>query len=134
MRVMAQMLMPFILLFGIYVIMHGELGPGGGFQGGVILAAGYILYALVHGTAAGERAFAARLSDRLSSIGVLVYAGVGVAAVLLGGAYLDYNALNASNPPAGQALGILLVELGVGVTVSAVMVTLFNELVRAERR
>ena len=111
-----------------------ELGPGGGFQGGVILAAGYILYSLVHGTDAGERAFPMSWSDRLNSVGVLIYAGVGVATLLLGGTYLDYSALNASNPSAGQALGILLVELGVGVTVCAVMVTLFNELVRAGRR
>jgi len=134
MRVMVQLLAPFILLFGFYVIMHGELGPGGGFQGGVILAAGYILYALVHGTDAGERAFPARLSDPLNSAGVLLYAGVGVVTVLLGGVYLDYNALNPADPPAGQTLGIILVELGVGITVSAVMVTLFNELARATRR
>lgn len=132
MRVMAQLLVPFILLFGFYVIMHGELGPGGGFQGGVILAAGYILYALVYGSDAGERAISARVSDPLNSLGVLIYAGVGVATLLAGGAYLDYSALNPADPPAGQALGILLVEIGVGVTVCAVMITLFNELVRAK--
>jgi len=132
MRVMAQLLVPFILLFGFYVIMHGELGPGGGFQGGVILAAGYILYALVYGADAGERAVGRRISDPLNSLGVLIYAGVGVATLLLGGTYLDYNALDPANPSAGQALGILLVEIGVGVTVSAVMVTLFTELVHTE--
>lgn len=133
MRVTAQLLVPFILLFGFYVIMHGELGPGGGFQGGVILASAYILYALVHGTSAGQRAFSPRLSDALSGVGVLVYAGVGVAALLLGGEYLDYGTFNRADPPAGRALGILLVELGVGITVSAVMVTLFNELTRHPR-
>ena len=133
-RVMVQLLVPFILLFGVYVIMHGELGPGGGFQGGVILAAGYILYALVHGTDAGKRAFPTRLSDALNSVGVLIYGGVGVATVLLGGAYLEYDMLNPTDPPAGQTLGIILVEIGVGITVSAVMITLFNELARAVRR
>lgn len=133
MRVMAQLLAPFILLFGIYVIMHGELGPGGGFQGGVIIASAYILYSLVFGSDAGERIFPARVSDPLNSLGVLLYASVGVVAMVLGGAYLDYDLLNAANPPAGQALGIMLVELGVGITVSAVMVTLFNELARAKR-
>ena len=48
-RVIARMLIPFMFMFGFYVITHGELGPGGGFQGGVILAAGVILHALIHG-------------------------------------------------------------------------------------
>jgi multicomponent Na+:H+ antiporter subunit B len=59
---------------------------------------------------------------------------VGMATVLLGGAYLDYDMLNPADPPAGQTLGIILVEIGVGITVSAVMITLFNELARAVRR
>ncbi len=133
-RVMARLLVPFILLFGFYVIMHGELSPGGGFQGGVILASAFILYSLVFGADEGQRVFGSRLSDPLASLGVLIYAGVGVATIVLGGAYLDYNALMPGNPPAGQALGIFLVEVGVGVTVSAVMVTLFNELVRAKHK
>jgi multicomponent Na+:H+ antiporter subunit B len=133
-RVMAQLLIPFILLFGFYVIVHGELGPGGGFQGGVILASGVVLYRLVFGEAAARRLLGTRHSDTLMSIGVLVYAGVGVATLLLGGAYLEYGVFNRADPPAGQALGIFLVELGVGITVSAVMVTLFNEFVRIRRR
>lgn len=133
-RVMAQLLIPFILLFGFYVIMHGELGPGGGFQGGVILASGAVLYRLVFGKAAVRRLFGTRLSDSLMSIGVLLYAGVGIATLLLGGAFLEYGVLNRADPPAGQALGIFLVELGVGITVSAVMVTLFNELVRTRKK
>jgi multicomponent Na+:H+ antiporter subunit B len=127
-RVVTKLLIPFILLFGFYVIMHGEISPGGGFQGGVILAAAFILYALVFGVRQSRRVLWRRVSDALASIGVLIYAGVGVATILLGGLFLDYNLLNAADAPAGQALGITLVELGVGITVAAVMITIFNEL------
>ena len=127
-RVVTKLLIPFILLFGFYVIMHGEISPGGGFQGGVILASAFILYALVFGVRQSRRVLWRRVSDALASIGVLIYAGVGVATMLLGGLFLDYNLLNASDAPAGQALGITLVELGVGITVAAVMITIFNEL------
>jgi multicomponent Na+:H+ antiporter subunit B len=127
-RVVTKLLIPFILLFGFYVIMHGEISPGGGFQGGVILAAAFILYALVFGVRQSRRVLWRRVSDALASIGVLLYAGVGVATILLGGLFLDYSLLNPSDAPAGQALGITLVELGVGITVAAVMITIFNEL------
>jgi multicomponent Na+:H+ antiporter subunit B len=127
-RVVTKLLIPFILLFGFYVIMHGEISPGGGFQGGVILASAFILYALVFGVRQTRRVLWRRVSDALASIGVLLYAGVGIATILLGGLFLDYNLLNASDAPAGQALGITLVEIGVGITVAAVMITIFNEL------
>jgi len=126
-RVVAKLLIPFILLFGFYVIMHGEVSPGGGFQGGVILASAFILYALVFGVKQGQRVLSRRVTDTLASLGVLLYAGVGVTTMLAGGAFLDYSLLVPADPPSGQALGITLVEIGVGVTVAAVMITLFNE-------
>ncbi|MCW8141191.1 MAG: DUF4040 domain-containing protein [Planctomycetota bacterium] len=125
--VMTRMTVPFVLVYGSYVITHGELGPGGGFQGGVILAAGYLIYALVHGLAAAQRALPPRLTDVGAGLGVLIYAGVGVACLLLGGDFLAYDALNQADPAKGQQLGMTLVELGVGLTVSCVMVTIFNE-------
>ena len=132
-RVVTKILIPFILLFGFYVIMHGEISPGGGFQGGVILASAFILYALIFGVRAGRQVLSRAGSDALTSIGVMIYAGVGVVTMLLGGAFLDYGALNAADKPAGQALGITLVEIGVGVTVAAVMITIFNELTERRR-
>jgi len=125
-RVTTKLLVPVILLFALYVQFHGDYGPGGGFQAGVIFAAGIILYALVFGL---DKARAAVLQDyrlmrALMAVGVLIYAGVGVATVMLGGNFLDYNVL-ASLPTAGQHLGILLVEFGVGLTVAAVMVVIF---------
>ena len=71
-----------------------------------------------------RRAVPAGLAGTLAAAGVLLYAGVGVAGMLLGGAFLDYGVL-LPDPMAGQHLGILLIEFGVGVTVAAVMVSLF---------
>ena len=123
-KVAAKLLLPFILLFALYVQFHGDFGPGGGFQAGVIFGAGIILHALVFGV---ERTCAVAppgVVRTVAALGVLLYTGVGVASMLLGGSFLDYGVL-AAEPVAGQHLGILLVELGVGLTVAAVMILLF---------
>ena len=123
-RVVSKLLIPFILLFGLYVQMHGDFGPGGGFQAGVIFAAAFILYGLIFGTASIRRVVPPRVLLGFISLGVLLFAGTGVAALVLDGNFLDYNAL-AADPLSGQHLGILIVELGVGTTVFAVMLTIF---------
>ncbi len=123
-RVIAKLLIPFILLFALYVQFHGDFGPGGGFQAGVIFGAAFILHALVFGLESTKRVAPPALVIRLMALGVVLYAGVGLVALPLGGNYLDYNVL-AGEPAAGQHLGILLVELGVGITVAATMITFF---------
>jgi multicomponent Na+:H+ antiporter subunit B len=123
-RVAAKFLTPFILLFALYVQFHGDYGPGGGFQAGVIFASAFILYALVFGLEAGGSVAPSSVLERLMALGVLIYAGVGVATMLRGGNFLDYNRLF-HDPHEGQHIGILLVELGVGITVAAVMITIF---------
>lgn len=123
-RVVAKMMMPLILLFALYVQFHGDFGAGGGFQAGVIFAAGVILYAMLFGLDTAQRIFKSKVLAMLTAAGVLLYAGVGVACLLLGGNFLDYNVLS-QDPVHGQHLGILLVELGVGITVASVMITLF---------
>ncbi len=123
-RVISKMLIPAILLFALYVQFHGDFGPGGGFQAGVIFAAAIILYAMVFGLAAARQVFKEEYIKLLAAIGVLLYGSVGVVSMLSGKNFLDYDAL-ADNPIAGQHLGILLVELGVGITVTAVMISLF---------
>ena len=123
-RVIAKMLIPLILLYGLYVQFHGDFGPGGGFQAGVIFAAGIILYGLIFGLDRARQAVPPAIVERLVALGVLIFAGVGVASLMLGGTYLDYDVL-AHDPVHGQHLGILLVELGVGITVAAVMITIF---------
>ena len=123
-RIIAKIIIPVILLFALYVQFHGDYGPGGGFQAGVIFAAGFILYGLVFGTEALRSAIPPGVLRLLIAVGLLLFAGVGVVTMLAGSDYLAYNAL-AQDPLAGQHLGILAVEFGVGVTVSAVMITIF---------
>ncbi len=123
-RVMAKHLIPLILLFGLYVQFHGDYGPGGGFQAGVIFAAGIILYGLIFGLHAARRVAPPVVVEVLVAAGLLLYAAVGVAGLLLGGEYLNYSVL-AHEATAGQHIGILVIEFGVGVTVAAVMITIF---------
>jgi len=117
-RVVARFLIPLIVLFALYVQFHGDYGPGGGFQAGAIIAAGVLLHLLVFGLGPTLRILPQRLLWVIASLGVLVYAGTGVASLLLGANYLDYSVL-AANAVGGQHLGIFLVELGVMLTVSA---------------
>ena len=124
-RVMAKLFIPFILLFALYVQFHGDFGPGGGFQAGVIFAAAFVLYGLVFGVEEAKRLARPALLQTGAALGILIYAGTGVAGLLLGGNYLDYFALSHHNPVHGQELGIFLVELGVGLTVSCVMIITF---------
>jgi multicomponent Na+:H+ antiporter subunit B len=123
-RVVAKMVIPLILLFALYVQFHGDYGPGGGFQAGVIFAAAVILYSMLFGLSAAQRVFNRTLVGVVAAAGVLLYAGVGVTAMIRGGDFLDYSAL-AHDPVHGQHMGILLVELGVGLTVASVMILAF---------
>ena len=123
-RVVAKLMVPYILLFALYVQFHGDFGPGGGFQAGVIFGAGVILYALIFGLEAARRAAPPALVETLVALGILLYLGVGFAALLRGGRFLEYGVL-AHDPVDGQHLGILLVEFGVGLTVAAVMISIF---------
>ena len=124
-RVIVKLLVPFVLLFGLYVQMHGDFGPGGGFQAGVIVATGFIVYTLVFGVRSTIRALPLPVITALASFGVILYAGVGFAALFAGGEFLNYSAFDPHSPQHGQHLGILLIELGVGITVAAVMVSIF---------
>jgi multicomponent Na+:H+ antiporter subunit B len=123
-RVGAKILIPFILLFALYVQFHGDYGPGGGFQAGVIFAAAFVLYALVYGLAPALKVLPARAAYVCGALGVAIYIGVGYLTMARGGAFLDYNVL-AHDPGHGQHYGIMGVELGVLITVFGVMVQLF---------
>ena len=123
-RVVSKILIPPILLFALYVQFHGDFGPGGGFQAGVIFAAAFVLYALVFGLAAAREVVSDTVLRIVSAFGVLLYAGVGIVNMLKGNNFLSYNNL-AVDPVAGQHLGVLLVEAGVGMTVGAVVISLF---------
>jgi len=123
-HVVSKLMIPLILLFALYVQFHGDFGPGGGFQAGVIFGAGIILYGLIFGLEDARKVIPERVVCLLMSAGVLLYAGVGIASLLTGGNFLDYNVLS-HDPVRGQHLGILLIEFGVGTTVASVMIVIF---------
>lgn len=137
-RVVSKLLLPYIMLFAFYVQFHGDFGPGGGFQAGVIFAAAVILYALVFGLKKTQRVFHPNHVETFVALGVLIYAGTGVITMLSGGNFLDYSVLHVHLGgdwlPHGQHLGIFVVELGVGMTVAAVMIAIFFAFAGRERR
>ena len=131
-RVIAKLFIPLILLFALYVQFHGDFGPGGGFQAGVIFAAGFVLYTLIYGLNAAKRVARPAVVEIVIALGLLLYAGTGVVGMIKGGRYLDYGVLGA-DPVRGQHLGILLIELGVGITVASVIIGVFFAFVGRKR-
>ncbi len=126
----SRVITPFIMLFALYVIFHGHYSPGGGFQGGTLLAAAVLLIRLAAGSEIAQLQFKKILGTPLGSIGVLIYFGTGFAAMLSGGEFLNYRFL----PFAGftdaelRSFGILLVEIGVGLAVMAILVAIYDDL------
>jgi multicomponent Na+:H+ antiporter subunit B len=123
-----RLVAPFIQLFALYVVAHGHHSPGGGFQGGVIFGAAVILYSLSYNLQSATRQISERAGLLLSTTGIFIYAGTGALCLLLGSNFLNYGALAGVlgvDPVTARSHGILIVEIGVGVAVSAVMVLLF---------
>jgi multicomponent Na+:H+ antiporter subunit B len=130
-RVVGQLLIPFIVLFGLYLQFHGEFSPGGGFQAGAIIAVGIVLHALLEGEAASRAIVPRRVLVGLMAGGALLFCAVGAAGIVLGGNFLDYSVL-AADPVSGQQRGIHLVEVGVGITVTGTLVAAFHAFVDRE--
>lgn len=123
-QIVTKLVIPFVLLFALYVQFHGDYGPGGGFQAGVIFAAAFVLHGLIFGLQRTRLVMPPSALRILMSLGVLLYLGTGIYSMLLGGNLLDYGVF-AHDPKHGQHWGIFAVELGVGITVTAVMISLF---------
>ncbi len=121
---------PFIMIFGLYVIFHGHYSPGGGFQGGTLLAASLLLIRLAAGFDIAQLQWKRILGTPLGSIGVLIYFGTGFLVMVSGGEFLNYGFLPfAGFTDAGlRSLGILMVEIGVGVAVMAILVAIYDDL------
>ncbi|MDX9785565.1 MAG: MnhB domain-containing protein [Desulfobacterales bacterium] len=135
--VMCRFLIPFVQLFALYVIGHGHHSPGGGFQGGVILGAAVILFAVSRDLRSAIRRFSEKTVAYLLTLGVAIYAGTGALCLLMGGNFLDYGALAGllgTDPITARSHGILIVEIGVGLAVMAVMVSLYYNLSSAGKQ
>ena len=132
-RIVSRLVLPYILLFALYVQFHGDYGPGGGFQAGVIVAAGLVLYALIFGLPEARRVAPPGLLEAGLALGLLIYAGVGVATMAGGGNFLSYGVLASHDPVHAQHYGILVVEFGVGLTVATAMTLIFYAFAGRER-
>ena len=127
-RVITKLLVGIIFLFALYVQFHGDYSPGGGFQAGVIMAVGFIVYGLVFTLKNVKMVFPPWMVHKTAALGVLIYAGTGAYSLLTGYTFLDYSAIDPDAPVHGQHLGILIVEVGVGVTVTGVIVAIYYAL------
>ncbi|MGH7414892.1 MAG: MnhB domain-containing protein [Candidatus Rokuibacteriota bacterium] len=127
-----RLLLPWIRIFGLYVLFHGHSSPGGGFQGGVMFAASYIVIGLALGRRELERCAPERATLQWAAVGALVFFGVGVAALAGGGGFLDYGSLPLPTPdgPALRAFGVLLIEIGVFLAVTASLTLIFVRLAK----
>jgi len=132
-RVVARACIPFILLFGLYVQFHGDFGRGGGFQAGVIFAAAFILYGLIFGLGKLNTVVSPRTIEVLVASGLLLFAAVGFANLGMGGNFLDYRVIDSHDPRHGLHYGIIIIELGVGITVTAAMLAIFYAFAGRER-
>ena len=132
-----RLIIPFIQIFALYVIAHGHHSPGGGFQGGVIFGASMILYAIAFDLRSAIRRMGERFAAFLCVLGVFIYAITGALSMLYEKNYLDYSALSnilGVDPVSARSHGIMIVEIGVGIAVMAVMVILYYNLASAGRQ
>lgn len=124
-RIITKIMLPFMVMFGLYVHFHGEYSPGGGFQGGVIIAAAVVFHALVFGLAPTQKIVPPWLAEVMIPLGVAIYAGVGFLTIMLGDNYLGYNPMHPVKPYYGQERGVIWIEVGVLTTVTGAMIAIF---------
>ncbi len=128
-RVVTEKMFPFLLMFGFYIILHGSSSPGGGFQGGVVIGAAYILYAIGVNAACGRKLAPYMTLKVVESAGVLMYVGIGLAGICMGYTFLANRVIGF--PPQGTpgsllSGGTLLgINIGIGIHVAATVITLF---------
>ena len=133
-RTIARLFVPFLQIYALYVIMHGHYSPGGGFQGGVVLAACFVLLLITHGLEETQKRISEKIVVILSCSGVFIYTGIGVLCLVLAGNFLDYHKLGQIlnvSPAEARSFGILGVEIGVGIAVMAVMYSVFYNIATA---
>lgn len=127
---LSRVISPYIMLFGMYVVFHGHYSPGGGFQGGAMLAASILLIRIAVEEKVHQMHFKRTLGIPLGAVGVLVFFGTGLISLLLGGYFLDYHLLPIPwlEAPDLRNAGILIIEVGVGLAVMTILVSIYDNL------
>jgi len=126
-KTICRLIIPFLQLYAIYVLMHGHYSPGGGFQGGVMMGASFILLVIAYGLEEAKRRISLKALTIYACLGLFIYSGTGAVALLMGSNYLDYGTLPLpiSSIPKIRAMGILSIEIGVFLGVMAIMICIF---------
>jgi len=125
----SRIVSPFIMILGLYVIFHGHYSPGGGFQGGTLLAASVILTRLSTGSQISQLQFKREWGTPVGSVGVMIYFFTGLISLFYGGNFLDYHYLPLQGDPSHlRSMGILFVEVGVGLAVMALLIAIYDDL------
>lgn len=134
-KTVCRILIPFIQIYALYVIAHGDFSPGGGFQGGVIFGSSLILFAISYNLKTLTRRIREHIFGIMAAVGVLIYVGIAALCMPFGKAFLDYSALKPLvwDPHHVRALGMLGVEIGVGIAVTAVMAVIYINIVSVGR-
>jgi multicomponent Na+:H+ antiporter subunit B len=130
-QTVCRIFIPFMQVYSLYVLAHGHGSPGGGFQGGCIFAASFVLMSIVYDLNEVKRRFAEKLMVFFVSLGVFIFAGMGLLCLFLGGNFLDYGVLSKIlpvDPVMARYYGIATIETGVQITVMAIMVSIFLDL------
>jgi multicomponent Na+:H+ antiporter subunit B len=128
-RTVSRLAVPFIQVFALYVIVHGALGAGGGFQGGVVFASSFILMIVAFGLASVRKRLSNKWIVVYSVLGITIYAGIGLLCLFMGGNYLEYGVIEAIlGIPHLHGYLLDAVEIGIGITVMAVMTSILCDM------
>ena len=133
--VMIKILVPLILVYGIYVLFHGEVSLGGGFQAGALMGMVYLLDVMVLSDRENLVTLPKHISVAIAGVGTFIYAFTGVLCMVGGGKFLEYGALPFPFIHSHELhpTGMLLVEIGVAVCVAATIITILNALLERVR-
>lgn len=128
-EVMISVIEPVILIYAIYVLFHGEVSLGGGFQAGALIGMVYLLDVMVAKRSVPIFSIGKFRSSALAGLGPLIYALTGAVSMIGGGLYLEYNKLPFNiHQLELHSIGITAVEIGVTVGVAGTIITILNAL------
>lgn len=129
-RLSCRIIARILQVFAIYVVFHGHYSPGGGFQGGGLLAAAVILMRIGEGMEGSQSELPSRHALLIGSLGALIFLGAGIANMLFGGHYLEFERLPLPGlaPADRHYWEILVIEIGVAIAVMGILVSIFDRL------